>query len=64
MRPYRQSGPSWRFLDSPAHEMRRSPWFGEHNDALLAEAGCTAAEVEALRAQRVIADAPIDPGIG
>jgi crotonobetainyl-CoA:carnitine CoA-transferase CaiB-like acyl-CoA transferase len=64
MRPYRQSGPTWRFLDAPAHQMRRSSWFGEHNEELLAEAGCTPAQVEELRAQQVIADAPIDPGVG
>ena len=64
MKPYRQSGPTWRFLDAPPHEMRRSPWFGEHTEELLAEAGCTPAEIEELRAGRVIADAPIDPGIG
>ena len=64
MKPYRQTGPTWRFLDAPPHEMRRSPWFGEHNGELLAEAGCTPAEIEELRAGRVVAEAPIDPGIG
>ncbi|MGF1599879.1 MAG: CoA transferase [Acidimicrobiales bacterium] len=64
MRPYRQSGPTWRVHGPPPHEMRRSPWFGEDNDAILTELGLSAVEIDDLRAARVIADAPIDPGVG
>lgn len=64
MRPYRQSGPTWRFHDAPAHEMRRSPWFGEHNAEILAELGLTPAELAALAEAQVIADAPVNPSVG
>ena len=64
MRPYRQSGPTWRFADAPAHEMRRSPWFGEHNAEILTELGLTVAEQAALADAQVIADAPVNPSVG
>ncbi|MDH4075743.1 MAG: CoA transferase [Acidimicrobiia bacterium] len=64
MRPYRQSGPTWRFKDAPAHEMRRSPWFGEHNTEILAELGLSDAEQAALAEAQVIADAPVNPSVG
>lgn len=64
MRPYRQSGPTWRFHDAPAHEMRRSPWFGEHNTEILTELGLTPAEQAALADAQVIADAPVNPSVG
>lgn len=64
MRPYRQSGPTWRFADAPAHEMRRSPWFGEHNSEILTELGLSDAEQAALADAQVIADAPVNPSVG
>lgn len=64
MRPYRQSGPTWRFHDVLPHEMRRSPWFGEHNAEILTELGLSDAEQAALAESQVIADAPVDPGVG
>ena len=64
MHPYRQSGPTWSVHGPPAHRMRRSPWFGEHNRELLAELGLSDDELATLERDRVIADAPIDPGIG
>jgi len=64
MRPYRQSGPTWRFRDAPPHEMRRSPWFGEHNTEILTELGLSDAEQAALAAAQVIADAPVNPTVG
>ncbi len=64
MRPYRQSGPTWRFADAPAHQMRRSPWFGEHNTEILTELGLTLAEQAALADAQVIADAPVNPSVG
>ncbi len=64
MHPYRQTGPTWTLHGPPGHEMRRSPWFGEHNHELLTDLGLTPAEIDALEAQGVIADAPIDPVVG
>ena len=64
MRPYRQTGPTWRVVGPPPHRMRRSPWFGEHNDELLTELGLTVADVQQLRDDEIIAQAPIDPSVG
>lgn len=64
MHPYRQTGPTWRLIDSPEHEMVRSPFFGEHNDELLAELDLTPAELEALAQAGVIAKTLINPSIG
>jgi crotonobetainyl-CoA:carnitine CoA-transferase CaiB-like acyl-CoA transferase len=64
MHPYRQSGPTWRFADAPDHEMRRSPWFGEHNTEILAELGLGPADRAALTAAGVIAEAPVNPTAG
>ena len=64
MRPYRQTGPTWAVHGPPPHEMRRSPWFGEHNGELLGELGLDEAEQAALAQAGVIAEAPVDPGVG
>jgi crotonobetainyl-CoA:carnitine CoA-transferase CaiB-like acyl-CoA transferase len=64
MHPYRQTGPTWAIHGPPAHEMRRSPWFGEHNAELLAELGLSDEERAGLVADQVIADAPINPSVG
>ena len=37
---------------------RRAPMLGEHNAEILAELGCTAADIRALQEQGVIADRP------
>jgi crotonobetainyl-CoA:carnitine CoA-transferase CaiB-like acyl-CoA transferase len=64
MRPYRQTGPTWTMRGVRPHEMRRSPWFGEHNREILEALGLTTDEIAALAAAEVIADAPIDPSVG
>lgn len=64
MHPYRQSGPTWRRVTGAAHQMRRSPWFGEHNQALLTSLGLGQGELATLAEAGVIADAPINPGVG
>ncbi|MDA3039017.1 MAG: CoA transferase [Actinomycetota bacterium] len=64
MHPYRQSGPTWRRVTGTAHEMVRSPWFGEHNLELLTPLGLGDRELAALAEAGVIADAPINPGVG
>jgi len=42
-----------KMSDSPTH-VTRSPLLGEHTDEVLAELGFKAAEVAALRSQKVI----------
>jgi crotonobetainyl-CoA:carnitine CoA-transferase CaiB-like acyl-CoA transferase len=64
MQPYRQSGPTWRRVTGAAHQMRRSPWFGEHNEALLTALGLGQGELATLAEAGVIADAPINPTVG
>ena len=46
----RQARPAARFSATPAELRRPAPGLGEHTAEVLAEAGYTAAEVEALRA--------------
>ena len=65
MRPYLQTGPTWRPHHMERHVMTRSPWFGEHNDELLRGLlGHTAVEVDQLARIGVIADAPVNPTAG
>lgn len=64
MRPYRQTGPTFAIHGPGSHVMRRSPWFGEHNDELLTELGLTSAEIAALRDAGIVADEPVDPAVG
>jgi formyl-CoA transferase len=42
-----------KMSDSPT-EVTRSPLLGEHTDEVLGELGLGAAEIQALRAQKVI----------
>ena len=65
MHTYRQQGVSWRFAEAGPAPRRHSPLFGEHNDEILRDlVGLSDAEMAALRAKRIIADAPINPGVG
>ena len=65
MHTYRQQGVSWRFAEAGPAPRRHSPLFGEHNDEILHDlVGLSDAEMAALRAKRIIADAPINPGVG
>ncbi len=64
MHPYRQSGPTWRRVTGAEHEMVRSPWFGEHNHELLTPLGLGDRELAALADAGVIAEAPVNPGVG
>ena len=65
MHPYRQQGVVWPFAAAGPAPRRHSPFFGEHNDEILrGELGLTETDMAALTAASVIADAPINPGIG
>ena len=62
---YKQQGITWRLIDAAPEPQRHSPLFGEHNDEILkGELGLTDEDLDALRGAQVIADAPINPGVG
>jgi crotonobetainyl-CoA:carnitine CoA-transferase CaiB-like acyl-CoA transferase len=62
---YKQQGITWRLIDAAPEPQRHSPLFGEHNHEILAgELGLTEADLAALAGANVIADAPINPGVG
>jgi crotonobetainyl-CoA:carnitine CoA-transferase CaiB-like acyl-CoA transferase len=50
--------PSTRFARTPAAMHRPAPTLGEHNEEVLREAGCDAAQIAALKANKVIVSAP------
>lgn len=65
MHPYRQQNVVWHLADAKPAPRRHSPFFGEHNTEILqGELGLDDAAMRALREANVIADAPINPGIG
>jgi crotonobetainyl-CoA:carnitine CoA-transferase CaiB-like acyl-CoA transferase len=65
MHAYRQQGAIWRLAEGRPAPRRHSPLFGEHNEEILVgELGLGPTEMAALRTSHVIADAPINPGVG
>ena len=65
MHAYRQQGIAWRFADAQPKPQRHSPLFGEHNGEILHDQlGLSHEFIAELAAQQVIADAPINPGVG
>lgn len=65
MHPYRQQGAVWHLAEARPAPRRHSPLFGEHNHEILVdELGIGPAELARLTADAVIADAPINPGVG
>ena len=63
---YRQCAPMWKLGHEPERSPRRhAPLFGEHNEEILRdELGRTDADLEALRHRLVIANEPVNPGVG
>jgi crotonobetainyl-CoA:carnitine CoA-transferase CaiB-like acyl-CoA transferase len=53
--PMREARPPVRFDRTPAEIRRPAPALGEHTDEILAELGCEASEIAALREARVVA---------
>jgi crotonobetainyl-CoA:carnitine CoA-transferase CaiB-like acyl-CoA transferase len=65
MHDFKQAGIAWRFAECDNRVTRHAPFFGEHTrEVLTSVAGLTDAEVDALYASGVTADAPVNPGIG
>ena len=65
MRRFKQAGIAWRVAGSDAQLTRHAPFFGEHTREVLTNiAGYTDTDVDALYADGVTADAPVNPGIG
>ncbi|MDQ1422665.1 MAG: hypothetical protein QOD72_163, partial [Acidimicrobiaceae bacterium] len=61
---YKQQGVTWRLVDAAPAPRRHSPLFGEHNSEILHELGLTDDDLSELTKRAVIADAPINPGVG
>jgi crotonobetainyl-CoA:carnitine CoA-transferase CaiB-like acyl-CoA transferase len=65
MHRYKQQGSPWRFQHARPVHRHHAPLFGEHNREILTGLlGLTDDELAALAASNVIADAPINPGVG
>ncbi len=65
MTPWRQPSASWRLVEANSQLRRHAPLFGEHNREILGGLlGMSEAEMAALASAGVIADAPVNPGVG
>ena len=65
MAPWKQPRASWQFKEAQPAMKRHAPLFGEHNREILSGLlGLTDAEIAELERLEVIADAPVNPGIG
>jgi crotonobetainyl-CoA:carnitine CoA-transferase CaiB-like acyl-CoA transferase len=61
---HKQQSATWRLVDAEPVPRRHAPFFGEHNAEILGELGLGADDLAGLAARAVIADAPINPGVG
>jgi len=61
---YKQQGVTWRLVDAAPVPRRHSPFFGEHNAEILHELGLSDEDLSTLKKRAVIADEPINPGVG
>jgi crotonobetainyl-CoA:carnitine CoA-transferase CaiB-like acyl-CoA transferase len=65
MHEFKQAGVAWRMAECDTPLTRGAPCFGEHTrEVLTTVAGLTDADVDALYASGVSADAPVNPGVG
>lgn len=65
MHPWKQPTTTWRFVEANPQLRRHAPLFGEHTREVLSSLlGVSESELDELRAQAVIGDAPLNPGIG
>ncbi|MFN0096608.1 MAG: CaiB/BaiF CoA transferase family protein [Dehalococcoidia bacterium] len=62
---YRQSGVVWRLAEANPQLVRHAPLFGEHTREVLGDLlGFGEADFAELEAAGIIADAPVNPGVG
>lgn len=65
MHAWKQPATTWRFFEANPQLRRHAPLFGEHTREVLSSLlGVSASELDALQAQAIIGDAPLNPGIG
>jgi crotonobetainyl-CoA:carnitine CoA-transferase CaiB-like acyl-CoA transferase len=65
MHPWRQPGSPWRLVEANPQLRNHAPLFGQHNGEILGGLlGLSAAEIGALEAAGIVADAPVNPGVG
>ncbi|WP_322796585.1 CoA transferase [Tepidiforma sp.] len=65
MHPWKQPRSAWRLREADPWPRRHAPLFGEHNDEILQGLlGLSAEQVEELRREGVIGEAPVNPGVG
>lgn len=65
MHTYRQQGPLWGIAKGDRVAVRHAPLFGEHNrEILVDELGLSEVDLARLASSHVIADAPLNPGVG
>jgi len=62
---WRQPGPSWRLLGVDLAPRQPAPLFGQHTREVLGDLlGLDQAALDELAAANIIADAPLNPGVG
>ena len=65
MHAWKQPTTTWRFVEANPQLRRHAPLFGEHTREVLSSLlGVTETELDALQAQAVIGDAPLNAGPG
>ncbi len=65
MRRHKQFAPTWRMAEADLQLRRHAPLFGEHNAEVLGGVlGLSEDELAELTEAGIIADAPINPGVG
>ncbi|MFN0148729.1 MAG: CaiB/BaiF CoA transferase family protein [Dehalococcoidia bacterium] len=65
MQPWRQPSASWRLVDANPQLRQYAPLFGEHNREILGGLmGMSEGQIAELERAEIIADAPVNPGVG
>lgn len=65
MHPWKQPRSAWHLREADPWPRRHAPLFGEHNNEILQGLlGLSAEQVEELRREGAIGEAPVNPGVG